>query len=33
MLTHTVANVIESKKLQEVVSVPPTATAYEAAAL
>lgn len=33
MLTHTVGDVVASKKLQEIVSVAPTATAAEAAAL
>ena len=33
MLTHTVGNVIESKKLQQLVVVPPSASAFDAAAL
>ncbi|MCX7892662.1 MAG: CBS domain-containing protein [Burkholderiales bacterium] len=33
MLTHTVGDVVASKKLQEIVSVPAAATAAEAAAL
>jgi CBS domain-containing protein len=33
MLAHTVGNIIDSKKLQELVSAPPSATAHEAAAL
>jgi CBS domain-containing protein len=33
MLTHTVGHVIESKKLQELMVVPPTASAFDAATL